>query len=260
MIGPDGKPIPVTPSGDGTYTYTQPEGKVTIDVGFEKDNKNTDDGGEEDQGDTEKPTANGKTAYENALSINSKLKVSQTGSKISIGWGKVNGADRYEVFAAYCGEKPSKKPYKVVKNGKLRLTIKKLNGKKLNLKKNYKFYVVAYKMVNGKKKKLGKTVTAHIVGRKNKKYSNPKKLTVKKSKFTLYVGKSAKIKASVVLVNQKKKSLSDKHAPKFRYASALPKIASVSKNGKIKALAKGKVTIWVYAKNGYAKKVKVTIK
>ena len=260
VIGPDGKPIPVTPSGDGTYTYTQPEGKVTIDVGFEKDNKNTDDGGEEDQGDTEKPTANGKTAYENALSINSKLKVSQTGSKISIGWGKVNGADRYEVFAAYCGEKPSKKPYKVVKNGKLRLTIKKLNGKKLNLKKNYKFYVVAYKMVNGKKKKLGKTVTAHIVGRKNKKYSNPKKLTVKKSKFTLYVGKSAKIKASVVLVNQKKKSLSDKHAPKFRYASALPKIVSVSKNGKIKALAKGKVTIWVYAKNGYAKKVKVTIK
>lgn len=61
-------------------------------------------------------------------------------------------------------------------------------------------------------------------------------------------------------VNAKKKPLSDKHAKTFRYASRNKKIATVSKNGKIKAVAKGKCTIYVYARNGYTKKVQVTVK
>ena len=118
-------------------------------------------------------TANGKTSYQNAL--NKGLKVSQTGNKITVSWGKVSGADRYEIYAAYCTDKFGKKPVKIVtKKDVTSVTITKLNGKKLVLTKNFKAYVVAYKTVDGSKKKLGKTITAHIVGRKNKTYTNVK--------------------------------------------------------------------------------------
>ena len=154
-----------------------------------------------------------------------------------------------------------KKPIKIIKKAsKVKVKIKKLNGKKLKQKKNYKFCVVAFKTVEGVDKVLGRTVTAHIVGKKNKKYSNPKKLTLAKSQKTLKVGKKFKIKAKVTLVNKKRKSLSDKHAPMFRYVSTNKAVATVDKNGTVKAIGKGTCYIWVYAKNGYGKKVKITVK
>ena len=206
-------------------------------------------------------TANGKTSYQNALSINKGLKVSQTGNKITVSWGKVSGADRYEIYAAYCTDKFGKKPVKIItKKDVTSVTITKLNGKKLVLTKNFKAYVVAYKTVDGSKKKLGKTITAHIVGRKNKTYTNVKAIKLAKNKATIKVGKTYKIKASVVLVDSKKKMLSDKHAATFRYASSDKKIATVDKNGKVTAKKKGTCYVWIYAKNGYANKVKVTVK
>ena len=206
-------------------------------------------------------TANGKTTYQNALSINKGLKVSQTGNKITVSWGKVSGADRYEIYAAYCTDKFGKKPVKIItKKDVTSVTITKLNGKKLVLTKNFKAYVVAYKTVDGSKKKLGKTITAHIVGRKNKTYTNVKAIKLAKNKTTIKVGKTYKIKASVVLVDSKKKMLSDKHAATFRYASSDKKIATVDKNGKVTAKKKGTCYVWIYAKNGYANKVKVTVK
>lgn len=69
-----------------------------------------------------------------------------------------------------------------------------------------------------------------------------------------------KVKAKTVLVDKTKKQLSDGHAKEFRYASSNANIATVDKNGKIKGVAKGTCTIYVYARNGYAKKVKVTVK
>ena len=50
-------------------------------------------------------------------------------------------------------------------------TIKKLNNKKLDLKKNLKLYLVAYDKDGNK---IGKTLAAHIAGKNNKKYTNPK--------------------------------------------------------------------------------------
>ena len=206
-------------------------------------------------------TANGKTAYQNALSINKGLKVSQTGSKINMSWGKVYGADRYEVYAAYCGKKYSKKPTKTItKKGVISASIKKLDGKKLSLGKNFKVYIVAYKTADGKKQKLGRTIEAHVIGRKNTTYTNVKAITLKKSKATIKKGKTWKVKASVVLVDPSKKMLSDKHAPTFRYASSNKKIAAVNKSGKVTAKKKGTCVIYVYAKNGYAKKVRITVK
>lgn len=204
---------------------------------------------------------NGKTAYENGLAINSGLRLIQKGKTLTVTWGKVKGATGYKIYTEYCGTKMPDKPIKTIKNGsKVKVVIKKLHGKKLNKKNNYKVCVVAYKTVNGVDKVLGRTVTAHVVGAKNKKYSNPKKLTiVSKTKLSLKQGKSAKIRSKVTLVDKKRKSLSDAHAPMFRYASTNKKVATVNKKGKIKAVGKGQCYIWVYAKNGYGKKVKVTV-
>lgn len=203
--------------------------------------------------------ANGKTAYQNGIRLNSGLKLYQKGSTLGVTWGKVAGADGYRIYAAYCGSRMPEKPIKVTKNTKY--TIKKLNGKKLNLKKNYKVYVVAYKKVDGVDKVLGRTVTAHVVGRKNVKFSNPKKLTItSKTKVSLKTGKTTKVKAKVTLVSPKRKSLSDGHAPLLRFASSNKKVATVDKTGKVKGIGKGTCVIYVYAKNGYTKKVKITVK
>ena len=135
-----------------------------------------------------------------------------------------------------------------------------LPRQKLNLKKNYKLYVEAYKLVDGKQVKLGKSITAHIVGRQNTAYTNVKGIKLKKSSFTLKTGKTATIKGKTVLVDKSKKQLSDAHAKELRYTTDNKKVATVSSKGKIKAVGKGTCTIYVYARNGYAKKVKVTVK
>lgn len=46
----------------------------------------------------------------------------------------------------------------------------------------------------------------------------------------------------------------------FRYASTDTKVADVSSKGIIKAKAKGTCNVYVYAVNGYAKKIKVIVK
>ncbi|MDE6760664.1 MAG: Ig-like domain-containing protein, partial [Lachnospiraceae bacterium] len=201
-----------------------------------------------------------KEQEKNALSLNAKLKVSQTDKKINIAWGKVSGADGYDVYVQYCGKKFTDKSITAVKSGKTtKVTVKKVNGKSLNLKKNYKIYVLAYKLVDNKKVTLGKTVTAHIVGRKNTKYTNVKAVKVKKRSYSLKKGETVKIQASTVLVNKSKKQLTDAHAKEFRYATSDKKVATVSKQGKIKAAGKGTCTIYVYARNGYAKQITVKV-
>ena len=192
--------------------------------------------------------------------MNAGLKISQTGSKINIKWGKVGEADGYDVYVAYCDKKFGKAVKTINKNSTTSVTVKKINGKKINLKKNFKVYVAAYKMTDGKKEVLAKSIMGHVVGRLNTRYSNVRKITLLKSKYSVKVGKTVKVKAKTVLVDKSKKQLSNAHAAQFRYASSNRNIATVDKNGKVKGVAKGTCTIYVYARNGYAKTVKVTVK
>lgn len=197
----------------------------------------------------------------NALFLNSKLKVSQTGKKISVAWGAMPGADGYDVYVQYCGMKYTTGSITAVKSGKTtKISLKKVNGKSLDLKKNYKICVLAYKLADGKKVTLAKTITAHIVGKNNKTYTNAKAVKVKKNSYTLRKGKTTKISASTVLVEKRKKQLTDAHAKEFRYASSDKNVAEVSAKGKIKAVGKGKCLIYVYARNGFAKKIRVMVK
>ena len=235
-----------------TVTVTVKKGSTGNRVYKATWEKNSDSSSEEDSSPV---TPNGKTEVQNALTLNAGLKVSQTGKKITVKFGKVAGATSYEVYVAYCGQKfPTKATATTKKNS---VSITKLNGKKLNLKKNFKVVVVAKKS----KAKLGKTITAHVVGRKNVKYTNAKSIKItSKTALTLKKGKKSQIKAKTILVNSKKKQLTDAHAKEFRYASSNKKVATVSKTGKITAKGKGMATIYVYSRNGYAKKVKVTVK
>ena len=206
-------------------------------------------------------TANGYTKYENQIFINKSLKVTQTGSKVTVTWSKVPGADGYKVFATYCGTSFDKKhPNQIVGKNTISVTIKKINGKKLDLTKHYKFYVVAYKKVNGKEKQLGKSITAHIAGRKNSSCTNAKNVKLQKKSITLSVGKTAKIRATVILVDPKKAELSEGHTAHLRFASDNREVVKVDKNGKITALKKGTCKVYVYAKNGCTKAVTVTVK
>ena len=200
-------------------------------------------------------TENSNTKEQNALLLNSGLKVTQTGSKITVKWGKVTEATGYKVYAAYCGQKFPTKATVTTKNDMVSIT--KLAGKKLNLNKNFKVFVVA---MNGSSR-LGKSITAHVVGRKNVNYTNAKSIKVtSNTKLTMEKGKTAMISAETILVDPKKKQLSNAHAKEFRYASSNKEAAIVSRSGKIKAVGNGTATIYVYSRNGLAKTVKVIVK
>ena len=196
-----------------------------------------------------------KTAAKTALDAGVIAKSS--GSKVTASWGAVKGASSYVIYANYCDQKKCKK-IKTVSGKTTSFNITKLNGKKFNPKKNLKFYVVAYKTVKGKKVKLAKSIMAHAPGSKNTKRTNVTGVKVKKASFTLKKGKTAKIKAKLVLQKKSKKPL--KHCAKFRYASSNKKVAKVSKKGKITAVGKGKCTVYVYAVSGVSKKIKVTVR
>ena len=192
--------------------------------------------------------------------MNEQVTVTQKGNKFTVKWKKASSADGYYVYAQYCGKKATKPVKTIKKNSTTKTTITKIDGKKINQKKNFRVYVAPYKIVDGKKVTLGKSMTAHLVGSKNTKYSNVKKLTLTKSKYTVKVGKTAKIKAKVTLVNKNKKHIPKSHGAKFRYKSSDTSIANVDKNGKIKGIKKGTCTIYVYSINGLMKKAKVTVK
>lgn len=208
----------------------------------------------------DKAAAEAKAAREKAKAeFIASVDGTSTESSVIIKWGKVPNAKRYVIYAAYC-DKNHKYKYKKIKtvSGKVtKYEIKKLYGKKLNPKKNVKVYIVAQKKKNGKWRKIFKTPTFHFAGAKGK-FSNVQKITVKKNKFTLNAGKTAKIKAKIVLVDKNKKAVN--HVAKFRYRSTNTAVVKVTKSGKIKAVGKGKATVFVYSNNGTAKAIKVTVK
>lgn len=196
----------------------------------------------------------------NGLALNSKWKVVQTGKKLKIRWGKVTGATGYRVYVQYANAKFTKKSAIYVNSKKSVLTITKINGKKINGKKNFKVYVEACKMVNGKQVALGKSLDAYVAGSRNTTYTNAKSIKLKKKSYQLNVGKSAAIKAKTVLKDKKKKPLSDAYGKEFRYDTNNSNVATVSSTGKIKAVGKGSCKIYVYARNGYKKTITVTVK
>ena len=118
----------------------------------------------------------------------------------------------------------------------------------------YKFYVKAYKEVDGKKVILGKSKLIHATTDGGQ-YGNAKAVKVNATKATLNAGETFTIKAKLV----KKDKPIAKHT-NIKYESDNKNVAKVNANGTITAKASGTATIYVYAQNGVFKKVKVTVK
>ena len=206
---------------------------------------------------TDRITASEKKAGKNKINSAIKATVNKNGS-ITAKWGKVANAEKYVIYAAYCDKNSKYKKVKTVKGDINSFKLTKLNGKKLNQNRSVKLYVVAYRKVNGKYEKITQSVQLHVVGKKNTKYSNAKTIKVKKSSYTLKVNKTANIKPTLVLQKKGKKAVD--HVAKFRYQSTNKAVATVDKNGKIKAVGKGTCTIYIFANNGKLNSVKVTVK
>ncbi len=179
-------------------------------------------------------------------------------TSLSLTWNKVQGAAGYDVFfGAYNNHAKNLKKVKTVKAGKaLQYTRKGLKKKTA-----YSAYVKAFVYKNGKKKyvSVSEKVFAFTSGG-NAKYSNPKNISVNKTKYTLKKGKTAQIRAKVNLLHAKKKGIAKRNKPFLRYISSNIKVATVSETGKIKARGKGTCKLFVYAANGVRRTLTVTVK
>ena len=211
-----------------------------------------------------KDSITAEEAASGSIKLNAGLKVYPKKSDIVVKWGKIDNADRYVIYAAYC--KKGRKCAKIATlDGDANTYIfSELNGKAINTKKNIKLYVVAYRKVNGKYKKITRSITAHIVGSGSKKYSNVKGINVESTKITLSLDDNTAAPSSytlnpvAVLKDSSKKMLL--HTAEFRYVSSKSSVATVGKDGTITAKGIGTCYIYVYAQNGYAKRIKVTVK
>ncbi len=196
-------------------------------------------------------------ALSDKLALERGLKLTQTGSRVNVKWGLVDEADSYEVYAQYCGKKFDKKPTVTVKDGRTgSVSFTEIGGKKLNLSGKFRVVVLAKK--DGKT--LARSLACHAAGRKNRKYTNAKAIELKKDALTLKAGGSAQAKAKVVLADEGRQLLSEAHVQKFRYETTDKNVASVDGSGRITAAGKGTCAVYVFAINGFAKKITVTVK
>lgn len=184
-------------------------------------------------------------------------KIKSTSTKLV--WETLPDAEGYDLYQSKCnvGTKTYKVKYtKTFKDGEKHTYLLK------GLKKGvwYKNRIYAWKMVDGKKVIIGKSLTVHHYHKKNKdksKWSNPTGIKLSKTKLTIAKGKTAKITAKALVPS--KKNLG-KHGKRIRYVLSNTAIASITENGKVKAKKKGKCTIYVVVQSGLKKKVKVTVK
>ena len=191
-----------------------------------------------------------------ADNIYAKVSSGKTSQRIS--WTKVKGADGYSVYFTPCTSNETVGNYDLVKN----VGSKTYSFTKKGLKKGkvYKSYVEAYKNVGGQKVVIAKSLPVHsIAGNSNKSYTNPKGVATGKTKVTVKIGKTYKIKGNKIKKYKKSRKVL-KHEKTYRFKSSNTKVATVSAKGVIKGKSKGTCKVHVIANNGVEKIIKVTVK
>ena len=118
------------------------------------------------------------------------------------------------------------------------------------------YFVVAYKMVDGKKVYIARSNYLHVAMLDNKQI-NAKSVSANKTDVVLTKKQIFTIQAKIKLENGKKLLL---HTVEYRYYTSNAKVAKVSSDGVITAKGAGSCTIYVLANNGAYKKIKVTVK
>ena len=171
--------------------------------------------------------------------------------KITISWRSYEDADGYDCYWSYCDGKRSYKKLATVKAAKDRVTSRRLDNNR-----RYKYFVAAYKLIDGKKVYIAKSNPLHVA-LKDAKATNAKKVTVNQTNVRLKAGDTFVVRSRTRLENTNKKELL--HVAAYRYYPSDQSVASVSKTGKIKALKSGTCVIYVVANNGVYGTVEVTV-
>lgn len=171
--------------------------------------------------------------------------------KITISWRSYEDADGYDCYWSYCDGKRSYKKLATVKAAKDRVTSRRLDNNR-----RYKYFVAAYKLIDGKKVYIAKSNSLHVA-LKDAKATNAKKVTVNQTNVRLKAGDTFVVRSRTRLENTNKKELL--HVAAYRYYTSNQSVASVSKTGKIKALKSGTCVIYVVANNGVYGTIKVTV-
>ena len=180
------------------------------------------------------------------------LKLKGGNKAVTLSWNKISGADGYKIYGTQCNKKSKLKK----KAGKSTV---KWTEKKLKAGTYYKYYVVAYKKVNGKETIIGKSDVMHVATT-GKGYGYTKKINLKSTSITLKKGKSAYIKASLVSTSKKYNKTMKEHNPSIRYISSAQTVSTVNSKGKVTARGKGTCYIYCYGVDGVSRKVKITVK
>ena len=173
-------------------------------------------------------------------------------NSITLSWKKYAGATGYDVYWSYCDGRINYKKVGTVKSGKL-----SMSHKKLKKDHEYKYFIAAYKMVEGRKIYIARSNDVHVA-LKQASTTNAASIRVNRTEITLSVGKTFQLKCSLKAEDSRKDLVS--HTSPFRYYTTNSKVATVNKDGVIKAKGKGVCTIYILANNGVYKKVTVTVK
>ena len=178
----------------------------------------------------------------------------KTGTKIT--FNKVPGADGYYIYGNKCN---TDKVYKFKKLATLEGNDNTVFVHKKTAKNTfYKYYIRAYKIVDGKKVTLSTSKEIHFVTDvKGYSYGNPTKIKLSVSKRTISKGKTFNLKNRVKVYSSKKVLL---HTAKVRYVSSDSSIAKVNSSGKITAKKTGRCYVYAIAQNGIAARIAVTVK
>ncbi len=202
-----------------------------------------------------------KIPAQNTAGINKNIQAASTNKSLTIKWGKVAGADGYDIFMQRCYLKlDTKNPVKVVKGGSnTKAVVTKIHGTNLSKYDIVKTQVKAYKIVNGKKKYIDTSVLLHNVLNSGK-YTNVKTVTLAKKAYTMSVKQAVKLKPAYKPAAASKKLLGTDHGPRVFYYSTNTNVATVDANGVIRAKASGKCTIYVISISGVTVPVQVTVR
>ena len=182
-----------------------------------------------------------------------RLQATASQTSVKLKWNAVPEADGYVIYWNKCGSKKAFKQVKEIKSGKT------LTWTHKNLKKGSwnKYYVKAYKVIDGKKSFIKTSNKIHLVT-KGGKYTNVKKLKSKVSSVTLNQGKTKALKITQVYAEKNKNIV--KHMRTLTYTTSDKTVATVTSKGVIKAKGTGSCYIYITAHNGIYTRVKVTVK
>lgn len=193
------------------------------------------------------------------LSLRKTNTLTAGSKKLTVKWGKVKGADGYEIYAAICGKEMQL--VKTVSADKERsVSIRKIGKKKIKKAGEYKVKVKAYRIADGEKLYLAEGLTLHAAGPSHRSNTNVSKLKAEKKEYQVNRGKQVKLSVTVTKQNKKKALLDGGHSAQLRYWSTNKKVASVNARGYIKGKGKGMCYVYAVAQNGVAVKVKVKVK